>query len=258
MKKLSIVVPTYNEKDNINLLVKRIDDALEGIDHEIIFVDDSDDDTPKVIERIAKINHHVRFKHRTGKKGLSTAVLTGFAMADGDYLACMDADLQHPPEILYSMYVAMETGGDYCLPSRFIIGGSDGHWNLYRKLVSFTARMYGKLMLRPLRPISDPTGGLFMVRREVMEDAHMKPIGWKILVEALSTTHYTRIIEIPYTFSKRYRGETKINMTVTLQYLKHCLSLRKRCVSNEHVTVKRWSREKMSRMMRRYRGEVNR
>ncbi len=245
MRKVSIIVPTYNEKDNIELLIERIDSALCEIDHEIIFVDDSDDDTPDVIEKIAVNKPHVRLKHRTKEKGLATAVLAGFEMAEGVYLACMDADLQHPPEILYPMYMAMESGADYCLPSRFIKGGSDGGLNLYRKLVSATARKLGQIMLKSIRCVSDPTGGLFMVKKSVIDNSSMKPIGWKILIEALATSHYSRIIEIPYTFLPRNAGESKIDMKVTIEYLQQCMSLQKRSTINKNVIVKRWSPEKM-------------
>ena len=245
MNKLSIIIPSFNERDNIEILVERIDNTLVEIDHEIIFVDDSDDDTPEIIEKISRLKPHVRLKHRTGKKGLATAVLEGFNMAEGVYLACMDADLQHPPEILYPMYMAMESGADYCLPSRFIKGGSDGGLNLYRKLVSATARKLGQIMLKSIRCVSDPTGGLFMVKKSVIDNSSMKPIGWKILIEALATSHYSRIIEIPYTFLPRNAGESKIDMKVTIEYLQQCMSLQKRSTINKNVIVKRWSPEKM-------------
>ena len=255
MRKLSVVIPSLNEKDNIVKLVDRIDGALEGIDHEIIFADDSDDDTPLIVKRISREKPHVKLIHRNRKMGLAIAVAQGFKMADGDYLACMDADLQHPPEMLFPMYVAMESGAEYCLSSRFIKGGSDGGQSVFRKLISAAARKFGKLVLKPLRPVSDPTGGFFMVKKQVIVHSHMKPAGWKILTEALSTSHYNRIIEIPYTFAKRNAGNTKINLKVSLQYLIQCMSLKRRCTDNKNVIVKRWTKEKTCRMMKRYREE---
>ena len=101
---LSVVVPTFNEGKNIRNLVTQIDDALKGIPYEIVFVDDSKDDTPQVIMEVAKDFPAVRMEHRTGETGLATAVLKGFSLAKGEYMACMDADLQHPPIVLKYMY----------------------------------------------------------------------------------------------------------------------------------------------------------
>ena len=104
---LSVVVPTFNEGKNIRNLVTQIDEALKGIDYEILFVDDSKDDTPQIIMEVAKDFPAVRMEHRTGESGLATAVLKGFRLAKGEYMACMDADLQHPPIVLKYMYKAM-------------------------------------------------------------------------------------------------------------------------------------------------------
>ena len=118
---------------------------------------------------VAKDFPAVRMEHRTGETGLATAVLKGFSLAKGEYMACMDADLQHPPIVLKYMYKAMESGADFCIPSRLIPGGDDGGLNWYRKFVSGTARKIGQFMLPCLRKISDPTSGLFMFRREVLK-----------------------------------------------------------------------------------------
>ena len=148
---LSVVVPTFNEGKNIRNLVTQIDDALKGIDYEILFVDDSKDNTPDVIREVAKDFPQIRLEHRTGETGLATAVLKGFELAKGEYMACMDADLQHPPIVLKYMYKAMESGADFCIPSRLIPGGDDGGLNWYRKFVSGTARKIGQVMLPCLR-----------------------------------------------------------------------------------------------------------
>lgn len=245
MSKVSIVVPSYNESGNIVNLVDQIDEALKGIDHEIIFVDDSTDNTPEVIEKVIETKPHVRLKHRTDEKGLATAVLLGFSLAEGDYLACMDADLQHPPAILRSMYAAMETGADFCIPSRFIPGGSDGGLNLYRKFVSGVARYIGKIFLPCLRKITDPTSGLFMFKKEAIKDAKMQPIGWKIMVEVLATADYKSVIEIPYKFQDRTAGESKLSGKVTMEYLKQVFELMSRGKKQKGVTVTRWSPDKM-------------
>ena len=252
MSKISIVVPTYNESENVGNLTNQIDYALRGIDYEVIFVDDSTDNTPDVIKKIMTENPKVRMFHRDTEKGLATAVLKGFSLAEGDYLAVMDADLQHPPKILRSMYAVMETGVDFCIPSRFIPGGSDGGLGPYRKLVSGVARYIGKILLPCLRKITDPTSGLFMFRREAINDADMRPIGWKIMVEVLATATYKTVVEIPYKFQARPAGESKLSSKVTLEYLKQVFDLIKRGKKQRGVTVSRWTTAKMKDEERRY------
>ncbi len=245
MGSISIVVPTYNEEENVGNLVNQIDYALRGIGYEVIFVDDSTDDTPKTIEKVMEENPNVRMKHRETEKGLATAVLEGFSLAKGDYIAVMDADLQHPPAILRSMYAVMETGIDFCIPSRFIPGGSDGGLGPYRKLVSGVARYIGKIALPSLRKISDPTSGLFMFRRNVIEGADLRPIGWKIMVEVLAMGSYKSVVEIPYRFQARPAGESKLSSKVTVEYLKQVADLMKRGRKQSDVTVTRWSGRKL-------------
>lgn len=237
MYEVSIVVPSYNERDNVGPLVEQIDTVLAGIPHEIVFVDDSTDDTPEVLAALAAQKEHVRYEHRTSEKGLATAVLRGFTLAQGKYLAVMDADLQHPPAILRPMYAVMCSGADFCIPSRLIPGGDDGGLNFYRKFVSGTARYIGKALLPCLRGISDPTSGLFMFRRECIDGADLRPIGWKIMIEVLAMAKYHTVAEIPYAFGQRTAGESKLDSAVTLQYLQQCFGLRSRAVKN-HVEVR--------------------
>lgn len=247
MGRISIVVPTYNEAENVADLVDQIDNALRGIEYEVIFMDDSTDDTPQAIQKIMTKNPHIWMKHRDTEKGLATAVLQGFSLAKGDYIAVMDADLQHPPVILRSMYAVMETGVDFCIPSRFIPGGSDGGLGPYRKLVSGVARYIGKIALPSLRKISDPTSGLFMFRREVIDGADMRPMGWKIMVEVLATGTYKTVVEIPYRFQARPAGESKLSSRVTAQYIKQVAGLMKRGKKQKDATVTRWSLRRLKR-----------
>ena len=266
MKTVSIVIPTFNEADNVKNLVNQIEYALKGIPWEVVFVDDSTDDTParieEIIDQYAWRNENrefegtwiprVRLEHRSGETGLATAVLRGFDLADGDHIAVMDADLQHPPMILRYMYAALESGAQICIPSRFIPGGSDGGLGPYRKLVSGVARYIGKICLPCLKNITDPTSGLFMFRREVIENADLQPIGWKIMVEVLAMGDYTRVIEIPYKFQARPAGESKLSSKVTLEYLEQLRGLRKRAPKHRGTKVVRWSPEKMKALSADY------
>ena len=243
---LSIVIPTFNEKDNIYPLVEQIHEALPKVPHEIIFVDDSKDETPQMIEELAKGDSTIRLHHRENEKGLATAVVKGFSLAKGDYVAVMDADLQHPPKVLMDMYAAMSTHADMAIPSRFIPGGSDGGLNLYRKVVSGTARYIGKGILPCLRKITDPTSGLFMIRRELLEGVTLNPIGWKIMIEVIAMCNVRRIIETPYTFQDRSAGESKLDSKVTLEYLKQVWNLRFHAANKgRKVKVATWSQAKL-------------
>lgn len=245
---LSIVIPTYNEKDNIAPLLERIHGALPGIEHEVIFVDDSNDNTPEVITEIAQKDTTVVLHHRDNEKGLATAVVKGFQLAKGDFVACMDADLQHPPEVLLDMYAAMLNRADMAIPSRFIPGGSDGGLNLYRKIVSGTARYIGKILLPCLRKISDPTSGLFMIRRELLEGANLNPIGWKIMIEVLAMCPVKKVLETPYVFHDREAGESKLSTKVTLQYLKQVFHLMSHATNKaKGMQLVRWSEERLNK-----------
>lgn len=253
-KKLSVVVPTFNEAGNVAELAAQVGEALKGVDYNIWFIDDSNDNTPEVLEALCREDTHCHFHHREGDQqtGLATAVIEGFHMADGDFLACMDADLQHPPKVLRPMYAAMLSGADICVPSRLIRGGSDGGLNIVRKVVSGTARWMGKFALSSLRNISDPTSGLFMFRKGMLDGADLRPIGWKIMVEVLAMCEYRLVIEIPYEFHDRNAGESKISKKVSMQYMEQLKDLRGREIRHDSVIVTRWSPAFTESMIRKY------
>lgn len=222
---LSIIIPTYNERDNVFQISKRIKDILNAHDYEIIFVDDSNDDTPTILQALTKIDQNVRYEHRMNERGLGTAVVRGFELAGGDTITVMDADLQHPPEMLLPMLSAIHSDCDIVIPSRFIPGGDDGGLNLVRKLISAIARYMGKLMLKRVRSINDPTSGFFMFKKEIIKDVELKPIGWKILIEILVKGNYSNIIEIPYQFHVRTSGESKMSLKEQWNYISHLVTL---------------------------------
>ena len=223
---LSIVIPTYNEMETVKTTAAAIKSNLTGIDYEIVFVDDSIDDTPRILNELSKEDHNVRYEHRTTEKGLGTAVVRGFQLARAQVIAVMDADLQHPPEMLKSMLQEINKGGaSVVIPSRFVPGGDDGGLKSHRKVVSAVARYMGKLALKSLRRISDPTGGFFMFRREVIEGVKLKPIGWKILIEVLARGNVREVSEIPYRFQPRHAGESKMSIREQWNYIKHLFSL---------------------------------
>lgn len=223
---LSIIVPTYNEKENVLTLAERLQNILQDGDYtyEILFVDDSHDNTPTILAELSQNRPEVRYIHREDARGLASAVVAGFRAARGQYLIVMDADLQHPPELI-PLIVKRLAQADIVIPSRFIAGGSDGGLNPFRKLVSWGARVIGQLALKKLRHISDCTSGFFGLNRKVITGAELDPIGWKILIEVLAKGRYTTVHEIPYSFLMRQAGQSKMSLTEQGNYLRHILKL---------------------------------
>ena len=222
---LSIVVPTYNEKDTVCKLIKAITQAVDKkLNYEILFVDDSKDETPLLLEKLSRRNPRVRFIHRKNKRGLASAVVEGFNYAQGDSIIVMDADLQHPPSLIPIIAERLKKV-DVVIPSRFISGGSDGGLNPLRKLISWTARMIGRLSIHRLRDISDCTGGYFGLKRNVIAGVNLDPIGWKILIEVLVKGNYHTVHEIPYSFVSRVDGTSKMSLREQWNYILHIMRL---------------------------------
>jgi dolichol-phosphate mannosyltransferase len=227
---LSVVVPTRNERDNAGALIERLDDALRGIDAEVVFVDDSDDDTPDVITA-ARSRAAVRVLHRedeSRKGGLSTAVVEGIREAAGDYICVIDGDLQHPPEKIPELLAkAEETGADVVLASRRRTkDGAAGLANPLRKGISLSLEWFTRLAFYDrLRGLDDPLSGFFLVRRTALEGVELRPEGYKISLEILVRCHDTRVEQIPYTFEARPAGESKADLKTGLTFFKHLIVL---------------------------------
>jgi len=221
--KLSIVIPTFNECENVVTIQRRIAEAVHHVtdSYEIWFIDDSRDETPQVLENLSQSFANVHYIHRATERGLGTAVVEGFRRAEGEWIVVMDADLQHPPELLPIILERMQEGIDVIIPSRFVSGGSDGGLNLIRKFISWIARSIGRLAIRRLRNVSDCTGGFFGVHRNVIEGSKLNPIGWKILMEVLVKGNYQTVHEIPYAFVSRDAGESKMSIREQWNYLRH-------------------------------------
>ncbi|HEX3032680.1 MAG TPA: glycosyltransferase family 2 protein [Bacillota bacterium] len=222
---LSIVIPTYNEGENVARITERITASLAGQSFEIIFVDDSTDNTPALLDKLQVQDSRVRVIHREGERGLATAVVRGFTEAAGDVLTVMDGDLQHPPELLPTLLDYIYQGYDLVIPSRFVPGGSDGGLNTWRRIVSKSARLMAWLSLRKTRVASDPMGGFFMCRRHVIQGVQLTPIGWKILLEILVKGHYQLPVEIPYQFQAREMNMSKMSIHQQLLFVQHLMRL---------------------------------
>lgn len=223
---VSIIIPTFNEKINVVKIANGIKSVVDNVyDYEIIFVDDSVDDTIKYLGNLQKSYKNIKYLHRSGKRGLATAVVSGIAISRGAVIVVMDSDLQHPPKLLLEVVDAVKRGYDIVIPSRRLSGGDEKGFNIFRKFISHTAAFIGKLFLKELRNISDPTGGFFAFKRKVVDGVVLNPIGWKILMEILVRGRYTRVKEIPYKFEKRHYGNSKMSLLQQINYLRHIFRL---------------------------------
>lgn len=218
------MIPTYNERDNLEELVRRTSSACSktGMNFEIVIVDDnSPDGTGQLAEEMAE-TFNVKVVHRAGKLGLSTAVLEGFKASKGTILVVMDADLSHPPEKIADMVERIAKGGaDMVIGSRYIEGGHVENWPVHRRLMSKSAT----LLARGLTKVKDPMSGFFAVRSEALEGVELNPIGYKIGLEILVKGRISRVEEAPITFADRKAGKSKLGTSVTLKYVDHCIRL---------------------------------
>ncbi|WP_353949050.1 glycosyltransferase family 2 protein [Sporolactobacillus sp. Y61] len=220
---ISVIIPTFNEADNVRLISSRLIQVLQqtGKTFEILFVDDSTDHTPAVLRQLSLCEARVHFLHRTSRRGLATAVTDGLRHAAGTILIVMDADLQHPPELIPAILDKLNEGYQMVIPSRFVPGGSDGGLNVYRKCVSWTARIFARLALKRLRKITDPTSGFFAVRKSAVHEQIYHPIGWKIMIELVVRANITSVAEVPYHFHARDLGSSKMSSSEQIRYLIH-------------------------------------
>ena len=225
---ISVIIPTYKEKDNIASLVEKVHAILSEENYEILFIDDnSQDGTVELIEELSS-KYPVRIIVRHNERGLASAVVHGFRHSRSELVAVMDADLQHPPQVLGNMLQAVRSGADLAIASRYVAGGSCEGWGFIRRIISKGAVFLAHLLLPRTRRINDPMSGYFLFRRSVIDGADLKPAGYKILLEVLIMGKSQKVIEVPYSFLVRERGESKLNARQQINYLKHVLSLMKR------------------------------
>jgi dolichol-phosphate mannosyltransferase len=223
---ISIVFPTYNEARSIQEVLRRGSEALRkaGEDHELIVVDDSSPDgTADLAEALAS-EIPVRVLRRPGRQGLATAVVDGWSIARGEVLGVMDADLQHPPEVLTRLASALrDQNVDVAIATRSGPGGgSAAGWSWMRRLTAWTARHMAACVLpRTLAEVSDPMSGMFLVRARALQGVRLEPTGYKILLEVLAKAHYRELVEVPFVFQARTLGSSKLGIRESLQYLAH-------------------------------------
>ena len=222
LPQLSVVVPTFNERDNVTTLFRRLETALAGTAFEVIFVDDnSPDGTWEVVRALAREDSRVRCIRRIGRRGLSGACIEGILASSAPSAAVIDADLQHDETQLPKMLKLLQDGeADLVVGSRYIEGGSADSFNRQRAGASALATEVAKRVLRV--KIADPMSGFFMIRRDRFEQLapQLSTQGFKILLDIVATAHGNlRVKEIPFTFGSRLHGESKLDSMVALDFL---------------------------------------
>jgi len=224
-KSLSILIPTYNEHDNILPLLERIGKAVHGTDYEVVFIDDSSQDGTAALINSLAARYPARVVVRQGKKGLASAVVDGFELVSGNIVVVMDADLQHPPEVIPALVKAIQGRADIAVASRYIPGGGNAGWSKLRQITSSGAVFLAHLLLPPSRRVKDPMSGFFALRREVVSGVKLSPRGYKILLEILVIGRFKRATEVPFMFQLREKGKSKLDVRQEMEYLRHLFSL---------------------------------
>jgi dolichol-phosphate mannosyltransferase len=227
---LSVVIPTFREKDNIgpflSALCESLDPALAGRYEIIVVDDDSPDGTLEAALQIANSHPQIRLTKRRGKHELAISVIRGWQAATGTILATINADFQHPPALIAEMW-SRAHDSDLVVASRYCAGGGVGDWPLRRRAFACGARFLGIVMLPAIfRRVSDPLSGCFMFRRDVLVGAEMNPIGYKSLVEVLVHGRIITISECPYNMRKRRAGSSKATFLKSLEYIVQLCRLR--------------------------------
>lgn len=216
---LSLVIPTYNERDNLNHLFNKIEECLTNIDYNIVLVDDdSPDETWKKARDLSK-TYPLEVIRRKNERGLASAILTGINQSSGSYVVVMDADLQHPPEKIIDLFNELEQGNDIVIASRYLESGSLGQFSLSREIISRGANLFAKILFKDLRQISDLQSGFFAFNKKIIENKDFKPRGFKLLIDILVEADYKHVSEIGFTFRDRRSGNSSLNLCQIFLYI---------------------------------------
>ncbi len=232
---VTILLPTYNEKDNLPALVRKIL-QLDLNDIEVLIIDDnSPDGTGEIADNLKKEYSNVKVLHRTGERGLGSAIKAGFEKSESDIIGVMDTDLSHDASILPEIINQMKHGADFVIGSRYTNNiyidakgvmrrGGIKEWTFLRRLVSRIAT----LMVKPLTRIKDPMSGFFFIKKDVIRQMNINPNSCKICLDIIVRGQYKRVVEVPYIFTNRKRGKTKIfTINEMLKYLSYIVFLYK-------------------------------
>jgi dolichol-phosphate mannosyltransferase len=218
---LTVIIPTFNEAGNIGSIIPEINEVTRknGIFPEILVVDDnSGDGTQKIVQDLRMSMENVVLVPRTRDPGLSASVIEGFSLASADIILVMDADYSHPVAMIPEMYRKALQGYDIVIGSRYMKGGGISNWPLKRRIISRGATSLGKVLFPA---ISDPVSGFFAVRKAVVDGAPLTPRGYKILLEVLGKGNWQREAELPYFFTDRTTGESKLAASTMAAFVVH-------------------------------------
>lgn len=217
---LAIIIPTYNERGNILVMVDKLETVLRNLNWEVIFVDDdSPDGTAEVVREIAGKNPRVRCLQRVDRRGLASACIEGILASSAPVVVVMDADLQHDESILPEMLAMIRSGADLVIGSRYTDGGSTGELSSFRVRISQAATGFSRIVMK--HAVTDPMSGFFMMKRSFFEQVMRKLSGkgFKILLDILVAAKGDAVIrEAPYTMRKRKFGESKLDATVIWEF----------------------------------------
>ena len=219
---LALVIPTLREARNIRPLMVRVRAALDPYDraYEVIVVDDdSRDGIDEILAELGREDPRIRLVVRKSERGLAGAVLRGWAETEAQVLAVMDADLQHPPELLPKLWAHLNAGADLVVGSRYACGGCMRGWKVLRQMISRIAIWMTLPVQRNGIRARDPMSGFFMVRRSCIERIELQKSGFKILLEILARAEIRSVIEVPFTFGRRYAGSSKACARVAVDYV---------------------------------------
>jgi|SRR5580658_105449 dolichol-phosphate mannosyltransferase len=219
---LALVVPTLNEAGNVNQLLRELTDALSGthFEYEIVVVDDgSADGTVEQVRDWTKRDSRVRLLSRAGERGLAGAVLYGWSHSRANLLGVIDADLQHPPELLPKLLKAAEQA-DIAIASRYARNNGTKGWNVLRAAVSRLSTLAASpLISKKKLGVTDPMSGFFVIRRRCIEGLTFQTTGFKLLLEILVRGRIRTAKEVAYNFGLRHAGRSKASATVAWHYL---------------------------------------
>jgi dolichol-phosphate mannosyltransferase len=220
--KFALVVPTLNEAGNIEPLLNQLVASLSQspLTWKILIVDDeSSDATPEIVRGFAQSEARVRLLVRAGQRGLAGAITYGWAHTDADLLGVIDADLQHPPDLLPTLISKVVDGCDIAIASRYIVPHSIEGWSPFRAAISRVSLLASKPVQKPALEVKDPMSGFFVLRRKCISGLDFQPTGFKLLLEILSRGHVTSVTEVPFKFAPRRQGKSKANLMTAVHYL---------------------------------------
>ncbi|NMB79858.1 MAG: glycosyltransferase family 2 protein [Methanomicrobiales archaeon] len=225
MYDLTVIIPTFNEEANIRNIVMAVDAVFyeNSLNGQVLVVDDnSSDGTIAIVREIKRIKPHVDILVREKDHGLSQSVADGFVHAASEVFIVIDADFSHPPVLIPRMYEEIKKGSDVVIGSRYMEGGGIKDWPLKRRLISTGATFLGRLLFPD---ITDPVSGFFAIRKNVVKDASLKPRGYKILLEVLGKGHWEKDVEIPFEFTDREAGASKLKLRTIIEYAEQVLDI---------------------------------